>query len=908
MTTMRDCVQHISKTIGARPAGSDEEQKASFYIEDLFNEETSYEAEIQEFAGATGHDLYRCVLVAVAIFCAILVMFLNMLAIPGFILSAAALALFALEELNIFSFAKYFGEVPTQNVVARPDDLDFEFDSHRRKVVLVANYDSGKIRPELKGAYLKYAGYAKILELSCLALIVILCFIHIFVGGNIVFNILFVLAIIGSALPIAKYLYSQSQELNESANYNAASVAVMIDIAKRMSTGVYRPVGDTPVIHGRREAEEGNYIPKDAQVTWKADAVDSEAAARVKDLFFGNNQNDAPSLENFDLDKWLGLDKSGNYVGQEEEFEAPGYGLAQDAFLRGEETPAANETKVAPAVEPIAPVEPTPENVPEPAAEEPKEDSNVPDWFKAGKAKAGNKGNTGLANVRPSKFDNAFENAVVQNAPESQTTDVAQSSDLQAKLDAIHSQIQANSDNALQNLHKDAGVAEHVLNAQEAEDAFATMPDMNANGETDDVPELMPLEADYGIEVDEYAKLDAGKTEPMAPVVVDNRQQQPAVGVSPSSQASAEVAPKRDIKLPSLTGALEAQKLNEQLKANEAKAAGNSNAERLAQLPSMTQVTTPAASTLDDNKIISNAGAFGVGDATGIFTPLTDGDLIAANEGEDLYVYDADDSSYQEAATEKGAIAGPGYVDIPDTHAESIFGKLFHKKKDREETSFSDSIGVDESWEARKVGKARGDWSSFMDDDDWNGGAVYAGGEGFDEPSAEEGADSSSMTGINTTARDEIYKFSTNDIQTEVWCVALGTELGVQEGIKNFLIENGQDLKGATFICLDGMGAGSFTLIEKDGMLLKSKLPSRMKRHVRSAANMAGVSLTSSEMTWQNSTASYLASKHKNVIHLARMKKGIPTLMCQKEDYYESVHEEDLKQSADFVMELIRSL
>ncbi len=143
---------------------------------------------------------------------------------------------------------------------------------------------------------------------------------------------------------------------------------------------------------------------------------------------------------------------------------------------------------------------------------------------------------------------------------------------------------------------------------------------------------------------------------------------------------------------------------------------------------------------------VSVTGSFSTVGSTGSFTPVGD-ELVADIDPEERYVDDADDEVYDDEYTQTGAFAGDGYVDMPKSRAGRFFGRFrSKKKKQHEESSVHEWVGADEDYNARSVGKARGDWSSFRQDDadsfdradefidvdyrkgpsndrDWNGGA-----------------------------------------------------------------------------------------------------------------------------------------------------------------------------------------
>ena len=95
------------------------------------------------------------------------------------------------------------------------------------------------------------------------------------------------------------------------------------------------------------------------------------------------------------------------------------------------------------------------------------------------------------------------------------------------------------------------------------------------------------------------------------------------------------------------------------------------------------------------------------------------GRLLQNVDPDDLYVDDADDSDYEGNVTETGAFAGPGYVEMPKSRAQRLLSKLhFGKKKRQEESTPQEWLDVDESFDARSVGAARGGWESFRNDED----------------------------------------------------------------------------------------------------------------------------------------------------------------------------------------------
>ncbi len=486
------------------------------------------------------------------------------------------------------------------------------------------------------------------------------------------------------------------------------------------------------------------------------------------------------------------------------------------------------------------------------------------------------------------------------------------------------------------------------------------------------------------------------------------------------------------------------------------------NASLLVSLPSLSGAIKAADSAQDQakNAAVPAAGSAG---ASGAFAPVTDELIREASledKSDDLYIDDVDDSDYDTDFTQTGALAGPGYVEMPKSRVRKFFDKFRRDKSDIDETP-QEWLDVDDSFDARSVGQARGSWESFRDDNydnsadayadgayandgyandyagndyadgygndgysdaayenaaydngDYNNGTfanqqafteqpvqagqdyasdAYAGADGaayddgyadatqafppysqiddaatnngfvaqpfanqskqadffddgfdaddiYDEapkkkrfrpwhggafsPRRMEEADIEPADSGNVPAATEeglggysgvdseleqIYKFRNPDINTEVWFVALGSEMAGNAGMKAFMAEHERDLKGAFIVQLDALGAGELTLIDQEGTLKPSKPSSRMKRYLRKASQATGVKTASAPLLWEESAASW-ASKHGlQAVHLVGMEGGKPVAYGEAGDVVEAIDDETLASNTNFVMELLKN-
>ena len=433
-----------------------------------------------------------------------------------------------------------------------------------------------------------------------------------------------------------------------------------------------------------------------------------------------------------------------------------------------------------------------------------------------------------------------------------------------------------------------------------------------------------------------------------------------------------------------------------------------------------------ASGDADATQLINPAGAFGSASATGAFAPVGN-ELLQDVNPDDMYVDDVDDSAYETSYTETGAFAGPGYVEMPKSRAQRLFDK-FRRKKDEEEVSTQQWLHVDDNFDARQVGAARGGWESFREDSEyeagvqedfaqapadatqainfdydqnydqnyadgydqgyvddyedgyedgyyedgqfenapnnqsgrsWNGGAfsrfmkrkaqteeaedvaegydeyadepeleemhgedvrgtsrrsrnAFQPRDSFDFNEAKEEIEQTDLTALNDTdysgAIGKIHTFHASDITTEVWFVALGSELCGNGGMRAFLNEHAQDLHGAVIVELDSLGAGELSLVEKEGKYRPVKASSRMKRYVKKAAQATGMRYGTVDFSWQETSSSCAAKAGYQTLHLVGAEGNKPALYGQIEDVLENVNPETLEENANFVTELLHNI
>lgn len=1061
MPELLDHVAYLSQEIGPRPAGTEEEQQAALYITEQMQKEAGLSAAIEDFGGAPNSDAPRVLCCILALVVAALSLFLPVLGIAAIVITVATALLFAAEAFDHPVLSKAFARGVSQNVVAKyePGFSAEAGGSRRRKVILVARYDSGKVRAELNGPLLKALPVLQWTELVAMVLLPILLLIRnvVFAGDTgtaiTVMNVLVAIALVPLAIALVFALLHKLAAYNEAANCNAAGTAVLLETARRVGTGRVSEADlearEAAFIHGEEAARAEGLVPEGAQIVYEAASmVPPEPAPQTPEARLAAAKAAVAALSGKPMPNGYSSDLADNLVQVKE---PPIAKPSDDDFreLRDETREAlttippdtmqaalanaqAAQQDGAEAPEIVAP---QPAGIQPQRAEEPSD--GVPDWFKKAQEKAKKPRNEDKP-VQRSRYASALDAAVSESAGhfaeanevvEKRLEQVLDSgSDVIREVKAPHWSAPAASGApqgpAQQGDPRQAGQPAAAPEAQTAcptpepaaapaapqpaADPAATtaMPPIDVSDlRLDDMPDAraVPMPSfldpqkvqeesraqfmdgprtDKRVDVTGVPIDASGRIAPIAAPDADAAGQAdapaehgrrpielPDIGMAAASPAPISELPKQraplaDVEgsaktaakslltmLPSINVGASSSDGDDGDAAGEAAAAGKKPALRSI-LPSLSGAIRSKDG--GEAKNVSAAGSFVPAGATGAFAPIGD-ELLDNVDPDDIYVDDADDSAYDDSITETGAYAGPGYVEMPKSRVQRLFGRFRKKDKDIE-PSPQEWLDVDETFDARSVGAERGGWESFRaeeedgyegyegdafessteqfaddfdpddagDSDDydaderrpWNGGAFSSKRmEQFSEDAdGFEGSDGSDAYARQDEAPEiadelkQVYQFRNPDVNTEVWFVALGSELSKNAGMRAFLGEHQQDLRGSIIIDLDALGAGELCMVEKEGTLRAVKTSSRMKRYVKKASQATGIGVGSAQLLWENSAASVAARHGHQAMHLVGMDGAKPALYAQANDMMENIDEETLRSNADFVMELLKNI
>lgn len=1042
MAELNEHVAYLSQEIGPRPAGTEEEQRAALYISEQFSAEAGLTTAMEDFQCNPDSSLPRTLCSGVAVLVTLVATIVGALAVPAIVVSLICAALAAAEVFDKPVLSRLLNRGVSQNVVARylPAKSPTRA-SRRRKVIVVANYDSGKVRRDLNGAMPAVLPILYWVELAMLVVMPLLLAIRMVLAPDgtvlVVFNVLLAVAMVVAVLPVASFLLEKFANYNEGANCNAAGVAVLLEVASRVAAARDLPDAPEPTVHGEAAAVSAGLVPEGAEIVYHTGNTSEDLGTSME------SAAERLAAAKAAVAALSGKPVSATPAEVATEDESPAKGEENGAVEVSPEESLAPSSAVA--VVPVA----------APAYVAPAE-HQVPEWFKKGQEQA--KKPAKEKPVQRSRYATALERAEEEiNAREEHER--RNLDELSERMRVMRASVQAASaaagatpteimDSVVADESSDeisASPSASAVNEETSPSAAPVLPAIEVPAvEADQLPSpsnntVSAMLADIPAIASEPASSETGTSAskpvvpavPAVPVVpqptddpdVTVRDGQrpltgatvavppidlstpdapaapaggqrvvvPSVGEVAENPAPAPAAAprrRRAITLPnigisqelpriSMDDCQQAAPLSEDRPEHDGRVhdlsavipsvttpepspavSGTREAALLDALPSLGRTTTTTDPALSGS--ISLAGTFSSMGATGAAAPIGDELLENASEN-DMYVEDVDDSAYVEQITETGAMAGPGYVEMPKSRFGGIFGK-FRRKKREEASSPQEWLDVEESFDAREVGAARGGWESFREEGDiqaydeeyLDADATTAFSPEFDDDFAEDGfdaprsshrrgrhfeggafsrdqfddesegeenqtsaADPSSVFGEGLPADfvfeptpeiEQIEQFHSDRIDMEVWFVALGSELAGNGGMKAFMAAHEAELKGALIVELEALGAGELTLIDKEGTYVPKKASSRMKRLVRKAGQATGLKVPEATMEWRNSASAYALKHGQQALHLAGMDGRKTAFFAEEDDVIENIDNDMLALNSDFVMEVLKHI
>lgn len=1088
MSETMEYINHLSNEIGPRPAGTEEERQAAEFIAEELETSSGLPTEIEDFTAPAGSDAPRAIVAGLAVIGGALSLLSPMFGIPAVILVLIAAIITVADYLDKPLLFKVLSRGASQNVVAKynPGVAAAVGRGRARKVIVVAHYDSGKVRNELSGGLIKLVpGLQRAAFWSVPVLFVVVLLRTLFLATDtgllgVLSTVLAFIGVILSLVPLVFTLLHKISPFNEAANSNAAGVAVMMEVAGRVGRGRMTEEqiehlrqydeqdidGDAeefvPVVHDEQAAFDAGVIPEGAKISYEAEPTANQSMLQAEDARTGAKPAEAEN------DPVSGLLAAKAAIAAMTGVDIPAT-VALEVVATPKEAAPVQTAPVQAAPAEVVPAEVAPEIVEEvvvsdeaavASAEEvesapvegfametaQKNAPAVPDWFASARAKAkANKPEAATAGtVKRSRYADALDAAVSESsvffdsANQALTDMDQQISRLRDGIMEVKAPTFTAPDPAgvtkpfepVGTTETPAGSVEEVL-VEEVPVEFEP-----AVVEASAMPGVEASPVETGLEV---VSSEPAVVTPVAQPIVEQSSEEPAatpfvevveesepveeivepvsdfVGGIADEFAADPTSPSLSQKIPViLADKTDSFAAVTEEQGQRAPLADSSSTAKslLSMLPSINpsdpaeaavaaniaslRATLPSLSgTISAVKAPSPAPAStGSAGATGVFAPVTEEMVKAADSEEDLFIEDADDSDYQENFTETGAFAGPDYIEMPKSPVRNFFDKLFHRKdKDAEfiddqsgwgDDGFGDETygdSYDGGWadEGQEFNDELEDFDGYIDEYEdefvdefvdengkWNGGGLSAlkdaasslgsktssaaqdvagrvhhkssqeeSGEApttsrrgrfmslVDEPvpfdddprarfeeQRKDAATTEPEVDIDEVEREEqldrVKAFRNPFVDTEVWFVALGSDLACNAGMRAFIDAHSDELRGALVVELDGLGAGTLSMVESEGCIKTVLTSSRMKRYMRKVTQATGVPCSSVKFEWNDSASSYANAHGVKAMHLVGERGGKPAYFAQENDVIESIEEQTLEANVECVMELLR--
>lgn len=779
MAEIMDNAAHLAQTIGPRPAGTEEERQAALYLSEALQRKAGLPTEVEDFTCPTDFELPRAIYCLVAVILTALTFFMPVLVIVAFVVTLIMAALYAVETLVRPLLAPLMSHGASQNVVARYQPTKGDEGgraSRQRKVVLVAHYDTGKVRAELKPALVPLMPIVYWVELGSMVLLALLLLLRLVsapAGGfAIVITVLTVIACVASLLPVVTAIMHRTAPYTNGANCNASGVAVMVEVATRLRKGRARADEMKAMdvrVHGEEAARSGGLVPEGASLAYEAEPTEPASGSAEDRLMAAKaavamlTGKPVSATVNIDLDQPAAeepilVQDAEALLAEESQLEADAELMTQAAEAVAAPEPAfdaaANTVEEqpvtftlggapAPAVE-AAPATPT---VAFDAAEAlapaaPAADDGVPDWFKAARAKARKSpgGQMPVSRSRYAEAEAVAQEAIAARNAEAEAQAAADAenramTETEARLaqvresimeqhpvraavpasEAVQTQTEAPADAALREEVSTVAFAPVEINGDELRREAQKQRDAEKVEAVEVVADATPKAA-----APAEQKPAAAAVDEKAAARIDNlRKSIPLVGGPAEGKAEAAATD-----APAKPAPPKREETSEEQKARQ-----NALRQVLPSLSGSIKVspdlfakdadakgkTAPASPVASDDAVASEkTDAFAPVGATKAFQPVTQATAETLS-AEDI-IEDADDSSYDGQLTETGAYTGREYVEMPKGRASRFLGKFRRNKKSKgkvvEETSTAEWLDVEEDYDARERGEELGEWST----------------------------------------------------------------------------------------------------------------------------------------------------------------------------------------------------
>ena len=242
MSTMMQNVVHLAEEISSRPAGTEEERTAAEYIDEQISQNSGLPCEIEDFSAPVSGSATKTICATIGVVAGLLGLVVPQVGILSVVLLLIASILLLADYFEKPILSQILPRGASQNVVAKYES-GVKNTKRSKKIILVARYDSGKVRNELKTPLLKSYGLLQKISFWALPAMLLFMFIRVVpLGSNTgapasFFGFLIVLCMLACAIPVVFAIMHKLSRYNDSANANAAGTAILMEIANRVGNG-----------------------------------------------------------------------------------------------------------------------------------------------------------------------------------------------------------------------------------------------------------------------------------------------------------------------------------------------------------------------------------------------------------------------------------------------------------------------------------------------------------------------------------------------------------------------------------------------------------------------------------------------------------------------------------------------
>ena len=952
MAQLMDHVTYLSKEIGPRPAGTEEEQRAALYITEQFQKETGFAASMEDFSSSSNVEAGLAVMAAVGVVATILSMIFPVLAIPAFILAAAAAVVYTLEEFDKPIISRVLSRGASQNVIAKyqpagGNESGLSRRTSSRKIVLMAHYDTGNVTPALVG---RVEGLPFPVALVCVGGVIAAAFfllIRIFVasGGGmalLVLNVLSIIAIVVCIYPIVKAALIKSSPYNEGATNNATGTAALLEVARRISRGSVSEaeladVEEGVVIHGEEAARAEGLIPEGVQIVYEAGKIEppSEIGDYDEEERLLSAKAAIAALTGKPVERKVYSSVADNLVNSRADGEGPG----ADAVRVAGTMSSAGDEGFAESGGALALASATSAALGEDKGEDIDGFENAPSWFVAAQQNArkpDSERNGAEPQVRRSKYIEAIEGAERVSAQREEEMRAAEQAQREAELRAREEEM------------REAVKAQ--MKSRRAEQERRALEEGQIGPDGNGEPGFMPIV----YKEDEAAGQNAEGAKPLlSPYgTVAMPAPTPSAEIIAEALAEDQAASLRSIpnpaeggnpvldsaSIPSLTVEPDGQNRMElppidPVNPYSAQANARGDGLKAEQLPSPSDEPSRSG--------ILRKLRTSIPSLSGLMSPVQSKPETTRGEAgqREKVDYNMEIPLVTPSADQAVPAAGKGAgtVDIPRSRSGNFMNRMRQSEGENLVDTPQQWLDVDKDFDPRSVGRERGGWESFRDDrysgdgasastradDDreqaggsWQGGAYSRVQLGHvstlsgddtetDKPFVEEPLEAEAENAV-AEEMEQIYHFRNPLFNMEIWFVAIGADGASHDGARAFIDEHRDELRGAMMIEVESLGAGNLSVASEEGRVRKMVASSRAKRYTRSATATTGLAVNSVSLVGADSIASTLQKEGFQAMHLFGAEDGRPALKGSADDVLENVDEVALDEHVNYIYEMLK--